>query len=85
MHATHHDTEDRPFRHYSIATAKVLGGALVLSMLVLIGWNMFAPDLLDLPEARFRQAFGLVLITLALAAIMRGRTPGQTRGPRHVQ
>lgn len=83
MHTIHHDIEHRPFRRYSIAAARIIGAALLLSMLILIGWNMFAPDLLDLPEARFSQAFGLVLFAAALTAVMRGRTRRQTRGQDH--
>jgi len=78
---THHkgETPGR-FRPHAIATAKLLAAVLGLAVLTHVSWNMFAPDLFDLPELRIKQALGLVGFGSVVAVLMRHALHRGTHG-----
>lgn len=51
----------------------LLAVALFLGLVVAthLGWNLFAPDLFDVPRIRFKGAMGLVLLAGALGLTLR--------------
>ena len=69
---------ERPFRNFVSITFKALLGFSVLAILTHISWNMFAPDLLGLPETRMKGAMGLVLFAGTLSWVL-GRGFGRRR------
>ncbi len=56
---------------YASGAAKAVAITLFLSVLVLVAWNMFAPDLFDLPRAQFKQSLGIVVFVSVFVS-MRG-------------
>ena len=67
-----------PFRNFVSVAFKALFGFSVLAILTHISWNMFAPDLLGLPETRMKGAMGLVLFAGTLSWVL-GRGFGRRR------
>ncbi len=65
------NANDRPFRRYAVATAKLVGLVLGLAVLVHVSWNMFAPDMFDLQAIRMKQALGLVAFAGAFVFLFR--------------
>jgi len=45
----------------AVAAAKALGLVVALAFLVLVSWNMFAPDVFGLEPIRLKQAVGIVV------------------------
>lgn len=58
---------ERPFRTFAKGAFKALAIFSLLAILTHISWNMFAPDLLGLPETRIKGAMGLVLFAASLS------------------
>ena len=59
------------FHRYASGAAKAVAITLFLSVLVLVAWNMFAPDLFDLPRAQFKQSLGIVVFVSVFASMSR--------------
>jgi len=51
-------------------------------VLVLISWNLFAPEVFGADPIRFRNALGFVVFTGVLAAVLRTGTGGGRHGHR---
>lgn len=64
---SHTAPDERVFRNFLAGTFKILLGFGLLAVLTHISWNMFAPDLLGLPETRMKGAMGLVLFAGTLS------------------
>ncbi len=65
------DTLNRPFRHYAIAVAKILGAVLLMALFVHVSWNMFAPDMFGVEAIKMKQALGLVLFASVFVVLCR--------------
>ncbi len=63
----HAAVTEQPFRDFAKGTFKTLIAFSLLAILTHISWNMFAPDLLGLPETRMKGAMGLVLFAGTLS------------------
>ncbi|MFQ5955321.1 MAG: hypothetical protein ACE5JZ_09690 [Kiloniellales bacterium] len=61
----------RLLRRYAIAAAKIVGVILLLATLVLVSWNMFAPDMFGLEAIRMKHALGLVVFAGTFALVFR--------------
>lgn len=70
------DRAVRPFRHYTILACKLAGILAALSLATLVSWNLFVPELFDMPSIRMREAVGIVVFAVVLATIGRRRTRG---------
>lgn len=74
-----HPINGRParFRHHALHGVKIIGAFLVLAVLLLASWNMFAPDMFGLDPIAMKQALGLAVFAGVLAALLRvaGRRP----------
>ncbi len=59
------DTRHTRFRGHAVATAtaKALGLVVLLAFLVLVSWNMFAPDMFGMETIRMKQALGIVVFS----------------------
>lgn len=71
MTIKHEKAGGRPFRRYTMATLKVIAVVVALSLLTHFSWNLFAPDLFELPPLRMKQALGLVLFGGVLTFMLR--------------
>ena len=65
------DSQNKPFRHYFVATGKALAVIFLLAVFVHFSWNMFAPDMFGLEVIRMKQALGLVVFAGAFAVLFR--------------
>lgn len=74
----HAALDERRFRNFVVGTFKAFLGFSLLAILTHISWNMFAPDLLGLPETRMKGAMGLVLFAGTLSWVL-GRGIGRRR------
>ena len=63
----HAALDERVFRNFVAGTFRVFLAFSLLAILTHISWNMFAPDLLGLPETRMKGAIGLVLFAGTLS------------------
>ena len=63
----HATLDERGFRNFVVGTFKACLAFSLLAILTHISWNMFAPDLLGLPETRMKGAMGLVLFAGTLS------------------
>lgn len=67
------DHPDTRFKDAAKILAKALGAFLLLVVATHVGWNLFAPDLLGLPQMRVKGAIGLVLFLTMLSFALRPR------------
>jgi len=63
----HAAVSEQPIRNFVTGAFKALLAFSLLAILTHISWNMFAPDLLGLPETRMKGAMGLVLFAATLS------------------
>jgi hypothetical protein len=63
----HAAVSERPIQNFVASVFKALLAFSLLAILIHISWNMFAPDLLGLPETRMKGAMGLVLFAATLS------------------
>ncbi len=63
----HAALDEQPFRNFVAGTFKAFVAFSLLAILTHVSWNMFAPDLLGLPETRMKGAMGLVLFAATLS------------------
>lgn len=76
----HREAGDRPIRYYAITAGKVIAVVVVLALLTLMSWNLFAPDLFGLPSLRMKQALGLVVFAGVVTFMFRHGLRGDRHG-----
>lgn len=70
-------TNGRPFRAYLRTAAKLVLAVIGLAVLTHLSWNLFAPDLFDLPQIRMKQALGLTAFLAMLSLFLRFALDGR--------
>jgi len=72
MKAPPTQTPDRGRIHtWSVLAAKGVGWLILATVLVLYSWNLFVPDVFGADPIRLGNAFGLVVLTSVVAALLR--------------
>jgi len=77
-----HTPDRRRMHTWLVFAAKGIGWLILAAVLVLISWNLFAPEVFGADPIRFRNALGFVVFTGVLAAVLRTGTGGGRHGHR---
>lgn len=63
--------DDRRFRALLRSAGKAVLFVAGLAILTHLSWNLFAPDLFDMPQIRMKQALGLAIFLATLSLLLR--------------
>lgn len=81
MNAHHKETVPQSgFKRLMRGVGMLLLTVTTLSLVTHVSWNMFAPDLFDLPRIAMKEALGLVLMAGVVAFVLRHGAKGPRKG-----
>lgn len=80
MNTQHLGTPRPRLWHYTITIIGAGAAILTLTVITVVSWNLFAPELFGLATIDGREALGMILLLAVAAALLRGP---QRRHRRH--